>query len=379
MELAIVKFLKQFKTVEEAVSAIKEKYAIHVNASGEHPNLLQFKYDQIDSPTKKQLVQEARGIILDSTDDWRVIAYPFNRFFNHGDSKAAKIDWETASIWEKVDGSLMFMYWYKDAWHVASSGLPDAAGMVKDADVTFKDLFWNTWGDLGYAFPLDKYVTHMFELTTPENVVVVPQGEHKITFIGARDIQTGVEYSIDNELFPNGWHRPRRFAVTSEENAIEMCNQMNPMEQEGFVIVDRKFNRVKMKSPQYAAIAHLGLTKEQIIEKGLDLNKYDENLQLKWMLKIILTNEGDEFLVYYPQYEKMYKFLRETYDRFIGDLEAFYGEVKDIEAQWDYANKVKSHPLSGIFFQLKNGRIGSVMEGVRNTDIKKLLKVVKAY
>ena len=145
------------------------------------------------------------------------------------------------------------------------------------------------------------------------------------------------------------------------------------------MISDAQYNRVKMMSPAYAAIAHLGFTKEEIEERGLDLNKYDENLQMKWMLKIIVTNEHDEFLVYYPQYEKMYRFLREKYDRFIGDLEAFYSEVKDIEAQWDYAQKVKDHPLSGVFFQLKNGRIASVMEGVINTDIKKLLKIIKGY
>lgn len=377
MELDLVKFMRSFNTVHDAIEAVKDKYSIHVNAHGEYPNLLQFKYDQIKSPNKSKLVRECRGIILDSSDNWNVVAFPFERFFNNGEHRAAKIDWANASIWEKIDGSLMFMYWYNDTWHVASSGLPDANGDVLGSTVTFKDLFWNTWGDLGYKFPIDRSMTYMFELSTPENVVVVPQSEYKITFIGVRDISSGLEFSIDSELFPEEWMRPKRFIVTSEADAISKCNEMDPMKQEGFVIVDKHFNRVKMKSPQYAAIAHLGLTKEEIIEKRLDINKYDESLQQKWMLKIILINECDEFLSYYPQYAIMYNDMRDKYDRFIENMEAFYREVKDIQGQWDYANKVKDHPLSSVFFQLKAGRISSVIEGVQNTEVKKLLKILK--
>jgi len=219
----------------------------------------------------------------------------------------------------------------------------------------------------------------MFELSTPSNVVVVPQKESNITFIGARDMDTLDEVDIDNTaLFPEDWKRPQRFDVRSEAEAIAACMKMNPMEQEGFVVTDAKFNRVKMKSPAYAAIAHLGFTKEEIIERGLDLSKYDENTQMKWMLQIIITNECDEFLGYYPQYEKMYRFLYGKFVALLDSMNALYDQVKDINSQWDYAAKVKDHPLSGVYFQLKAGRISSVKEGVRATDIKKLLKILRA-
>lgn len=383
-ELDIVNFLKTFTTVDEAVAQIKEKYGIHVNAHIDYPNLLQFKYDQIKSPMKKQLCREARGIILDSTDDWKVIAFPFIRFFNNGEHRAANIDWANASIWEKIDGSLMFMYWYDGKWNIASSGLPDASGEVLKAGVTFKDLFWNTWGDLGYDLPPNYAdgidITYIFELSTPENVVVVPQDRHMISFIGARDIVSGDELSIDSDTFPSNWKRPKRFSVTSEEEALKKCNEMNPMEQEGFVIVDQAFNRVKMKSPQYAAIAHLGLTKAEIIEFGLDINKYDESLQQKWMLKVILINECDEFLSYYPQYTEMYKFILSRFVHLMCTMSDLYNEIKHITNQFEYASKVNKHPLSYIFFQLKAGRIESVEEGLRNTDandVKKLLKILR--
>lgn len=376
MELELVKFLRSFPDVASALNEVKSKYALHVNAHKKYPNLLQFKYDQLDSPMSKRLVEESRGVILDSANNWNVVAYPFSKFYGYAEGRAAKIDWKSASIWEKVDGSLMFMYWYDGHWEVASSGLPDASGSINGTDYTLNQLFWDTWNAMGYALPVDTNVTHMFELTSPETVVIVPHTKRTITFIGARDIVSGNELSIDCDCFTSAWIRPRRFQVTSEAEAINQCAKMNPMEQEGFVVVDKNFNRVKMKSPQYAAIAHLGFTREEIIEKGLRLDKYDEKLQMKWMLQIIVINECDEFLSYYPQYTNMYRNIRAKYDTLIASMNALYDTVKGITNQFEYAAKVKDHPLSGVFFRLKSGGLSSVEAGVRETDVKKLLNII---
>ena len=34
------------------------------------------------------------------------------KFFNHGESNADIIDWKTARVYEKLDGSIITMYWY---------------------------------------------------------------------------------------------------------------------------------------------------------------------------------------------------------------------------------------------------------------------------
>ena len=44
-----------------------------------------------------------------------------------GESSADAIDWSTARVMEKLDGSLATLYWYKGEWHVSSSGVPDAS------------------------------------------------------------------------------------------------------------------------------------------------------------------------------------------------------------------------------------------------------------
>jgi hypothetical protein len=376
-ELHVVKFLKSFNDIELALNALTEKYGININRHSEYPNLIQFKYDQINSPTAHDIVRECRGLILDSSDDWKIVAFAFKRFFSCGEHHADKIDWKNARFWEKIDGSLMFVYWYDGKFHVASSGLPDARGVASDQTTTFKDLFWNTWNDMGYEMPHYKDRTYIFEMTSPLTMVLVPQTENKITLIGARDLATMCEIDID--FVKENWNKVKSFPISSIEDAEQLCVSMNPMEQEGFVITDGKFGRVKLKSPQYAAISHLGLTPDEIQEKGLRMDKYDGNTQERWMLKIIMINECSEFLAYYPQYTQLYNTVLTRYKKLVSETEKLYESVKDITNQFEYASHVKDHALSGVFFQLKAGRIANVIDGIRNTDASKLQKILKGY
>src|SRR2546423_400145 len=78
-------------------------------------------------------------------EHWNVVARGFDKFFNHGDHLAAPIDWSTAKVQAKEDGSLCVLYHYNSDWHVATSGSPDASGNVYDNPLTFADLFWRVF------------------------------------------------------------------------------------------------------------------------------------------------------------------------------------------------------------------------------------------
>ena len=47
------------------------------------------------------------------------------------------IDWGTARVYEKLDGSLMTLYRYGGAWQVASSGLPDGSTLALGRRMTY--------------------------------------------------------------------------------------------------------------------------------------------------------------------------------------------------------------------------------------------------
>lgn len=70
-------------------------------------DLVLLKYDQLNSDLGNEIVQECRGLILDA-HTFEVVCYPFNKFFNYGESHAADIDWRTAYVTEKLDGCVSF-------------------------------------------------------------------------------------------------------------------------------------------------------------------------------------------------------------------------------------------------------------------------------
>lgn len=159
---------------------------IKVSRSIRFPELVLFNYNMISSPLGDPMVQQCRGLILNENDGWSVVAYPYDKFFNHGEGHAAQIDWSTARVMEKLDGTLCTLYWYGGQWNVATRGRPDASGPVNSGVGTFEELFWNTWKALGYEVPeawTQEYV-FMFELCTKNNQVVVRHPEPRLVLHG---------------------------------------------------------------------------------------------------------------------------------------------------------------------------------------------------
>jgi len=214
MPLAVQSYLRSGHTLAD----LAKHYAIKATYSKVNPSLVLLKYNQIDSPMGSPIVQECRGLILDEANDWAIVSHPFHKFFNYGEGHAAKIDWPSAVYLEKLDGSLMQLYFYNGNWFVASSGQPDASGQVHDnANKTFSDLFWQIWyeKDVGVLSDLDPDFTYLFELTSPENRVVISHAESNLTLIGQRNRVTGQE--VD-------WHG-LQFSLRNPETAAnpQMC------------------------------------------------------------------------------------------------------------------------------------------------------------
>jgi len=77
---------------------------------------------------------------------------------------------------------------------------------------------------------------------------------------------------------------------------IDQCLQFvsNPdFNDEGFVVVDQYFHRIKIKSAKYIAFS---LVKERANNKEI-------------LLSCVIKNEVDEFLVYFPEYQDRVKRL----------------------------------------------------------------------
>ena len=100
----------------------QEPYFLKIKEDG--PYVI-FNYDQIRSDFNNPIVREARGIIFRKGEWNNPVCWAFNKFFNVQESFADEIDWSTAFVTEKVDGSLIKVWWDGD-WKVSTNGCIDA-------------------------------------------------------------------------------------------------------------------------------------------------------------------------------------------------------------------------------------------------------------
>lgn len=373
--LAIQKYLKEHG-LEKAVKTFNLKIR-------EYDHKVLLKYDQLSSPTLMALreVQECRGLILEK-GTWKVMSLAFTKFFNSEEGNAHKIDWNTAHVLEKLDGSCIQVYydWNDMTWYAGTTGTAEGEGEVNNKlGTNFNNLFWNTLKEKYNVTPSNfiKGFTYVFELTTPYNIVVKPHGESSAALLTVRNLDTLEEISFQKltEVAESlGVPRVKSYDLNAN-NVGALLRTFEDMvwHDEGYVIVDANFNRVKIKNPAYVAVHHLkGKTAEHNI------------------MVIIKTNEIDEFAATFPDRKaELYK-LKESYDKLIAELNDTWEELKlrkpkniSAEERKKYAQAVfevctrrNLKNFTGLYFGLMEGKISSVEDYMFNYDDKALFKML---
>ena len=329
-------------TWEEELAA--PPYCLKISYDGD---LVMFKYNQLESDFSLPEVREARGIIFDSTN-WTCVCRAFDKFGHYGESYVPEIDWSTAFVSEKIDGSLMKVYYYDGEWMVATNGTINAFDApVGDAkDHTFGDLF-NTAlyndGQTSFTKRLNTNKCYMFELVSPYTKVVIPYKNTELYFLGSRDLTTNQEYTFAEEPeIAELFNTPRIYPMTSLKEISEAAAALNWTE-EGYVVCDANKNRCKIKSPAYVR-AHYVRTNGVVT--------------LRRLVSVILNNEVDEFLIYAPEWKDAIIELY-IYMRSLGDLAA---NCQMVLAQFPFDNKKD-------YYQFVSATVGN--KEVRNFLLKR--------
>lgn len=318
-----------------------------------------FTYSQIDSDFYSPLVRECRGIILDM-NTLTPVCVPFYKFGNYGEGYVPNIDWATARVQEKVDGSLIKVWWYGDEWCVSTNGTVDAKDATIDSDIipykSFYDLFVEASKNVLDYSRLNKEHSYMFELVSPFNRVVVPHQKIKIYHIGTRNNKTLEEIDIDI-----GIEKPKTYSLKSLDECISAANRL-PFSEEGYVVVDGSWNRIKIKSPAYVAAHHL--KNNGVITKA----------RITTMLK---QNEQDEFLSYYPEFKPMFNEVERLTDTFVETMDAEIEKVKPLVAQMsrkEFAELAKSTTCPALMFNWVDGKTAGAKEWLLSQSDDKIVR-----
>ena len=283
-----------------------------------------FNYNMIKSDFTNPVVCQSRGLILrvlqlpdypelsvEASVCVEICCWPFDKFFNIGETQAAAIDWSTAKVLEKVDGSII-KYWYDfelEAWQVSTNGVIDAFQcelQLSDQEEgirSFGDLFYRAGGslleELQETEVFRKGYTYIFELTSPYNRVVVPHKDIRITLIGVRDNDSGEEIDPVITLAHHYWPTPRCYKLDKEAMLDRLS--LLPYDEEGYVVVDASFNRVKAKSLAYLRIHRLKDASGHFSDRRI--------------FDIVKAGETEEVLAYFPEYKSLFLSMKEKLNR----------------------------------------------------------------
>lgn len=339
---------------EHGYDRLETDYEILHKQHDKYPNLFQFNYT-IKTLPSSPIVRQARGIILDADNNWKIVCHTYNRFFNMGEYRAAPIDWNTAHMYEKLDGSLIQLYHYDGAWQIATRGTPNGSGPLPNkSTITFRQHFDHIWDLLGYELPEDTHCCYAFELLSPETRVITRQTEYQLILHGCRNIETGQEYTPESVAHTT-WNVLRPLLLDTSTEATAYVEELDPLKQEGVVVVDSQFNRVKVKSPEYVRMHHI---------------VYQRSARA--LLEMVRTGTTYDFTKDFPEFSKRISVLTQQYNLLIERTQKAYRCYKHIQNQKEFALSIKDLDIKHALFAMYKGYITDFSVYYQNMRIQTL-------
>lgn len=355
MELALEQFILENPNWMQLLQ--EEPYNLTVKIDGDYALL---SYDMIRSDFSYQIVREARGIIF-KISTLTPVCVPFFKFFNVQETNADEIDWSSARVTEKVDGSIIKV-WFDEGWHVSTNGTIDARNASLQTPVgniqNYFDLFFSAENMPENFFErLNENFTYIFEIVSPFNRVVVPYTTTKIYHLGARSNVSMREIDL-----PLGIEKPKSYRLSNLEECMQATENM-AFSEEGFVVVDAKWNRVKIKSPAYVSAHHL---------------KNNGVVTMNRVLEMIKQNGQDDFLSVYPEYSAMFEAVLQPLTHFLNVVESNWMNIsgKTFDSRKDLALAVRKTICPSAIFALWDKKYHSVLDWAKAQDNDKLLQLI---
>jgi T4 RnlA family RNA ligase len=272
-----------------------------------------------------------RGLVLDN--NYQIAARPLPKFFNLSEYQGTLPD-GVPSIYEKLDGSLMIVFYYQGQWEVASRGsfASDQAQMGRVLLANYQ----------AHVDKLDREYTYLFEIIYPVNRIVVDYGTaERLVLLAAVQTQTGAE--LDHAAVDWSDRAATYPATTLPEwlkSISETESELN--NHEGFILKWPNGFRLKYKLADYVRL-HRIITRVQAKDIWECLSEHQD-------LDQFLDSVPDEF----------YNWVKETKL----DLETKYRAIesecqrvfKDLGNRKDNALYFQTQKYPGVLFLMLDQR-----------------------
>jgi len=154
-------------------------------------------------------------------------------------------------------------------------------------------------------------------------------------------------------------YRPKSRQCDDINDLIEMASKLRYCE-EGYVVKDANYSRIKVKSPAYVAVSHLisGINEKRLIE-------------------LLRTNEVGEFLAYFPEYKSHIENLKHKIDNLADYLDNIIQEkIAPVhhETRKEFAEMATKTKYPAFFFMYYDGKAKNPREWIWSLTNDKIIE-----
>ena len=277
--------------------------------------------------------RHCRGLVLD--DQYHTIARPLPKFFNLNE-EPGELPNGTPDIFEKLDGSMILLFFFADEWQVASRD-----SFTSEQAVKARDLLQNYQDDMAN---LDRANTYMLEVIYPRNRIVIDYGAaERLVMLTGIHTATGDEVPLAEIPWSD---RPKTYPATDLPAWMEAIDPSQYSNHEGFILKWPCGFRVKYKLEEYVRL-HRVLTRNQ------DKDVW-ECLKNGQPLDNFLENRPDR---YYQRVTAVQKRLLTEYEAILTSVNSLFKPLADFGGDRKAASAyINRQPHSSILFLRLNGR-----------------------
>jgi len=285
-----------------------------------------------------------RGLVVDA--DGNILARPFQKFLNYEEHNPSDINMnDEFEIFEKMDGSLMIVFWYDVAgkWIVASRGSFNSEQSIEgEKMLTNKNLTY-----------LDAGCTYIFEFIAPWNRIVVDYGNRwELVLLTIINTKTGHEYNYESLLgYLEEFSVVKKYEIPDVKNLLDL-KQLEEDNREGFVIRFKKgfivngllVTRLKVKFTEYCRLHDILTNISNVI------------IWRHLMDGLLIEDVPDEF---YAWVKSTIKSLTQNYNEIerlvLKEFVDLY-HVKGLVGRKEFAMEALKSKYSGILFNIYSNK-----------------------
>jgi RNA ligase len=317
-----------------------------------HPTLplIIWNYSQTTQYEGKwdEVTMMCRGLVTDT--EGNIMARPFKKFFNMEEGKHTPTS--EFDVYEKMDGSLIIVFWYDGGWVVASRGSFTSEQAIGASKIFFDELDHN--------FSIG--ITYLFEFTAPWNRIVIDYGENpNLTLLGAIRTDDGTEATWEQlKMIGDGANCDivKKYDGISDYSTLKGMINDN---QEGFVIRFSNGDRMKIKGEEYLRL-HKIMT-EVSTKSVWEILSNGDNMEG------LLKDVPDEFYTKIKEYENelvsQFKKIKHKYEWYFSLM------PKDDRKKFAFSARETEYP-SILFSMLDGKNVDPIIWKIIQPEFRKL-------